>query len=68
MVTIHPEFVVDGKNEKKAVVIPFAEWQRVVEELEELDDIRAFDQAKAEPSDALPFDEVVKRIGRGKAV
>ena len=44
MVAIHPEFVVDEKNAKKAVMLPFAEWQQVVEELEELEDIRSFDE------------------------
>ena len=65
MVAIHPEFVVDEKNAKKAVMLPFAEWQQVVEELEELEDIRSFDEAKSQPSDSIPFESVAKRIERG---
>jgi len=64
MVAIHPEFVIDEKNEKKAVMLPFAEWQQVMEELEELDDIRSFDEAKSRPSDTVPFEEVAKKIER----
>lgn len=51
MVTVHPEYVVDEKQNRKSVILPLAEWERVVEELEELDDIRAYDQAKAGSQD-----------------
>ena len=66
MVALHPEFVVDEKAAKKAVILPFAEWQRLMEEVEELEDIRAYDKAKAEADDAVPFEEAIRRI-RGKA-
>jgi PHD/YefM family antitoxin component YafN of YafNO toxin-antitoxin module len=66
MVPLHPEFVVDKKAARKAVILPFAEWQRLMEEIEELEDIRAYDKAKAEAGGAVPFEETVKRI-RGRA-
>ncbi len=66
MVALHSEFVVDKKAAKKAVILPFAEWQRLMEEIEELEDIRAYDKAKAEADDAVPFEETVRRI-RGQA-
>jgi hypothetical protein len=37
-----------------------------MEEIEELEDIRAYDKAKAEAGGAVPFEETVKRI-RGRA-
>ena len=67
MIAIHPEFVVDDKNEKKAVLLPFAEWQQIMEELEELEDIRSFDEAKSRTSDPVPFEAVVERIERGES-
>ena len=67
MVAIHPEFVIGEKNEKKAVMLPFAEWQQIMEELEELEDIRSFDEAKSKPSDAVPFESVAIRIERGES-
>ena len=66
MVAIHPEFIIGEKNEKKAVMLPFAEWQQIMEELEELEDIRSFAEAKSHPSDAVPFEAVAKRIERGE--
>ena len=38
---------------------------RIVEELEELDDIRAYDEAKSGPQDAVPFERAVREIQEG---
>ena len=65
MVTIHPEYVVDEKQNRKSVILPVAEWQRVVDDLEELDDIRAYDAAKAGSQDAVPFQKAVREIREG---
>ena len=46
MVTLHPEYVVDDSDRKKAVLLPVEEWEKVVDELEELEDIRLYDAAK----------------------
>lgn len=62
MLTMHPEYVVDEKAKKKAVLVSFDEWQQLMEAIEELDDIRAYDQAKKEPDDLLPFEEAVRQI------
>jgi hypothetical protein len=67
MASIHPEYVVDEHNQKKSVVLPLAEWNEIVDKLEELDDIRAFDEAKSRPSDPIPFDEAVREIERGES-
>jgi len=47
---------------KKAVVVPISEWQQIKEDLEELDDIRAYDKAKSKPSESVPFDKAIKKI------
>ena len=65
MVDIHPQYVVDDNQQRKAVLLPFAEWERIVEELEELDDIRAYDEAKAGPHDTVPFEQAVREIQEG---
>lgn len=62
MLTMHPEYVVDEKARKKAVLISFDEWQQLMEDIEELDDIRAYDRAKQEPDDLVPFEEAVRQI------
>ncbi len=67
MIKLHQEYLIDEKGKKKAVVVPFAEWKKIREELEELDDIRAYDKAKSKPSDPVLFDEAVKQIRKGKS-
>ena len=42
MITVHEEYLVDEAGTRKAVVLPLAAWQQIKEELEELDDIRAY--------------------------
>ena len=32
MVTVHPEYVVDEQQNRKAVLLPAAEWEQVVDE------------------------------------
>ncbi len=62
MITLHPEFVVDNKAERKAVLLPLADWNRLMEEIEELDDIRAYDKATSRSEKSIPFDEAVRMI------
>ena len=49
MVTVHPEYVLDEQQSRQEVVLPLAEWEQVLSELEELDDIRIYDAAKEQP-------------------
>ncbi len=39
--TFHPEYLVDDQNREKAVVLPIAEWRQLLEQLDELEEIRA---------------------------
>jgi hypothetical protein len=62
MVTVHPEIVIDRKQRPTAVLLPYAEWNRVMADLEELEDIRAYDRAKACGGAAIPFEQAVKEL------
>ncbi len=65
MVQIHPEYIVDENSYKKAVIIPFTEWERIMDEMEELDDIRAYDAVKNSADDSIPFEQAIKEIESG---
>lgn len=67
MVTLHPEYVINSQQHTKSVLLPFDEWQQLLEELEELDDIRAYDEAKAQPGESIPFEQAVREIRNGEA-
>jgi hypothetical protein len=64
MEKIEHQFLTDVNGTKKAVIIPLDEWQKLMDELEELDDIKAYDQAKTSPSSPVPFEEAIKQISR----
>lgn len=66
MINVHPECIVDENLNRKSVVLPYSEWENIAEEMEELDDIRAYDQAKNETEDeVVPFEQAVKEIEDG---
>jgi PHD/YefM family antitoxin component YafN of YafNO toxin-antitoxin module len=65
MVTIHPEYVVDKDKHPRAVLLPISEWEQVMEELEELDDIRAYDKIKESAEDSISLDQAVREIQEG---
>jgi PHD/YefM family antitoxin component YafN of YafNO toxin-antitoxin module len=64
MITVHEEYLVDESGNPKAVVLPLATWRQIKAELDELDDIRAYDEAKAQPSDPIPFEQAMREIDK----
>ena len=62
MLILHPEYVVDEKARKKAVLVSIVEWQSIMESIEELEDIRTYDKVKAQSDTVIPFEEAVRQI------
>ncbi len=58
------QFLVNEKGEKVAVVIGIKEYEKILEDLEELEDIRAFDEAEASGETPMPFDQAIARTER----
>jgi hypothetical protein len=65
---LHEEYVIDEKGNRKAVLLPYNDWQIIMAELEELEDIRAYDNARKKPSEPIPFDEAIKGIRKRKMI
>ena len=61
MEAIHPQYITDKDGKKVSVVIPLAEYEQILDELEELDDIRLYDEAKNDKEPSISFDEYVKK-------
>jgi PHD/YefM family antitoxin component YafN of YafNO toxin-antitoxin module len=57
-------YIVDRDGKRVAVVLDIEVYQAMLEELEELEDIRAFDEAIASGDEVIPFEEVVAEIER----
>ena len=64
MSKLNESYVVDKEGHKIGVFLDIKTYNHMVEELEELDDIRAFDEAKAEKDEAIPFEHAVREIER----
>ena len=62
MITVDPKVSKDENGNTISVTLSAKEWNQVLEELEELDDIRAFDQAVAEDSKGIPFEKAITQI------
>jgi hypothetical protein len=46
IMNLHPQYITDKKGKKKSVVLSMKEYKRILEELEDLEDIRLYDEAK----------------------
>ena len=55
-------YVVDDQGNRVAVFLEISEYHRLLEELEELESLRAFDAAKASGDEVVPFEEAVAEI------
>ena len=62
---IHPQYLVDENADRKAVMLSIDDWEKVVEALEELEDIRASDEAKRGPQDTVAIEQAVSEIENG---
>ncbi|MGB4773917.1 MAG: hypothetical protein WBP45_01980 [Daejeonella sp.] len=55
------QFIIDEKGNKKAVILPIKEYQKLLDELEELEDIRLYDEVKARKEESIPFEVYVQQ-------
>ncbi|MES2764433.1 MAG: hypothetical protein V4642_01085 [Bacteroidota bacterium] len=57
MVSLHPQYITDTAGNKVSVVLSMQEFQKIMDELEELDDIRLYDEAKNDNDTLIPLEE-----------
>jgi len=61
-VDLKERLVVDDTGNRVAVLIDIEGYHRVLEALEELEAITAYDEAKSSTDEIIPFDQAVKEI------
>jgi len=66
MIALKERFVVDEKGDRVGVLLDIEEYRRLLEELEELESLRAFDAAKASADEAIPFEQAVSEIEKNR--
>ena len=58
------QYVINKDGQRVSVVIDIKEYDKLLEDLEELEAIRAFDRAKASGEKGIPFDHAMSEIER----
>ena len=61
MITITPQYIKDTAG-KKLVIIPAKQFNSIMEELEDLDDIKRYDAAKKKKQTFVDAETVFKKI------
>jgi len=57
---LNPQFLTDKDGNRTSVLLSMEQWQYILESLEDLEDIRAYDRAKAETDEYVPFEQAVR--------
>jgi PHD/YefM family antitoxin component YafN of YafNO toxin-antitoxin module len=66
MITLHERFVIDKDGNRTAVLLEIEQYNTLMEELEELDSIRAYDAAKASGEEAIPLEQALQEIEQSR--
>lgn len=59
-------YVVDEKGNRTDVIVPIGDYRRILEDLEELESIRAYDAAKASGDETIPLQQAIREIEDGR--
>ena len=60
-------YIVDNNGTRVAVILEIEDYHKLLEELEELESIRAYDAAKASGDKSLPFEKAVTEIEQNRS-
>ncbi len=62
MITVHPQYIKDANGQKTLVILSVKEFDTIIDELEELEDIKLYDEAKKEDAGArILFSDYLKK-------
>ncbi len=62
MGALRQQFIEDNQGKRIAVLMPIDQYNKMMEQLEEIDDVQAYDAAKAEEDEIIPFDQAINEI------
>ena len=62
MGVLQKQYIEDENGNPAGIILSISEYKAIMSRLEELEDILAYDKAKAEPSDPMPLDEFLKEL------
>lgn len=57
------QFVTDDHGKKLAVILPIKDYEKILEDLEDLEDVRLYDEVKkSDTGERIPMEEAFKMI------
>jgi oligoendopeptidase F len=56
------QFITNDSGKKIAVILPISRYRKMIEELEDLEDIKVYDEAKKDNEPSIPIDEAFEMI------
>jgi len=62
MIKVKRKIVLDEKGREVSVILDVGDFKRLLEYIEDIEDVIAYDKAKAAGSKAIPFEQAVKEI------
>jgi hypothetical protein len=62
MLTLKEYFIVDANDQRIGVLLDLADYRQLLEAVEELEAIRAYDAAKASGDEAVPLEQTLAEI------
>lgn len=63
MLTLHPQYIKDAEGNNSLVVLSTKEFETIMEELEDLEDVRLYDEAKKnDTGERIPMNDVFEMI------
>ena len=63
MIAVHPQYINDINGKKSMVILPVKEFEILMDELEDLEDIRLYDEAKKnDTGERIPMEQAFKMI------
>ncbi|MGH7452624.1 MAG: hypothetical protein ACRENG_14860 [bacterium] len=66
MISLQERFVVDERGQRLSVLLDIETYRKLLEELEELETLRAYDAAKTSGDVAIPFEEAIAEIEKNR--
>jgi hypothetical protein len=62
MGVLQKQYIKNNNGISVGVILAVAEYQKLIDRLEELEDILAYDKAKAKPSDTMNFKTFLEQL------
>jgi len=59
-----PHMIVNEDGKPVSVILSISTYKKILDELEELEEIRAYDKAKKSTDEILPFEEALDKFKR----